>query len=346
MTCQKMPHEYSSAFYETAHEDLAIDRSTGKARKDKVDNYEKLAHTSFLRANRQLPVTLTQLLRASMEMHHIDELLTWLAYLIVRDLHVQVMQFWANQASSTNRASIVLRATAIQEGLLLPPHVIVNARVVEVVGYLLGERRGAELQHVYGAFSSHQADLLRRYGLNYCFGHFQSNALLLPPLANSHSSNGDIPTPFAMIALLFWRQLPFQSVLPTVITILDKVEPAAKQRNLLLSPDAGVDLQSKPTTNVQNQRFLPGSELIPRRAPDSEAMREYSPFSRVAPIRGREAQRLYLAVDGRKSLTELAALTQLNAKDMETALSQLVAQNQIQVCDRAGQPINGPWLLE
>ena len=311
-----------------------------------MDNYEKLASTSFLRANRQLPVTLTQLFRASMEMHHIDEFLTWLAYLMVRDLNVQVMQFWANQASSTNRTSIVLRATAIQDGLLLPPHVVVNARVIEVVGYLLSEQRGAELQHVYGAFSFHQAELLRRYGLNYCFGHFQSNAALIPPLANSHFSEGDISTPFAMIALLFWRQLPFQSILPTVINILDKVEPAAKQRNLLLPSDANIDLQSIPSTNVQHQRSLPRSELIPRRAPDSEAMRAYSPFTRAAPISNREAQRLYLAIDGRKSLAELAALTQLNAKEMESALRQLVAQNQIQVCDKAGLPINGPWLLE
>jgi hypothetical protein len=310
-----------------------------------VDNREKLDRTSFLRTNQQLPVTLTQLFRASVEMNHIDEFLTWLAYLIVRDLNVQVMQFWANQASSANRTSIVLRATAIQDRSL-PSQVVVNARVVEVVEYLLSEQRGAELQHVYGAFSSHQADILTRYGLNYCFGHFQSNASLLPPLANSHSSDGEIATPFAMIALLFWRQLPFQSVLPTVITILDKVEPAAKQGNLLLPFDDNVDRQLIPSTNVQHQRFLPRPELIPHRVRDLEAMRANSPFTRTAPILEREAQRLYKAIDGRKSLVELAALTQLNAKDIESALRQLVAQNQIQVCDEAGLAIDGPWLLE
>jgi hypothetical protein len=310
-----------------------------------MDNNEKLAHTSFQRASRQLPITLTQLFRASVEMHHIDEFLTWLAYLMVRDLNVQVMQFWANQASSSNRISIVLRAMAVQDRSL-PSHVVVNARVVEVVEFLLKEQRGAEFQHVYGAFSPHQADLLSRYGLNYCFAHFQSNASLLPPLANSHSSDGDIATPFTMIALLFWRQLHFQSVLPTVSTILDKVETAAKRGNLLLPLDTSVGLQSIPSTDVQHRRILPSSELIPRRARDTEAMREYSPFSTSVPIRGREAQRLYLAIDGRKSLAELALLTKLNAKEMETALRLLVEQNLIQVCDKVGQPINGPWFLE
>ena len=310
-----------------------------------MDNHEKLAHTSFLRANQQLPVTLTQLLRASVEMNHIDEFLTWLAYLIVRDLNVQVMQFWANQASSANRTSIVLRATAIQDRSL-PSHVVLNTRVVEVVEYLINEQRGAELQHVYGAFPSNQADLLRRYGLNYCFGHFQSNASLLPPLANSHSSDGDIATPFAMIALLFWRQIPFQSVLPTVITILDKVELAAKRGNLLLPPDANVGLQSIPSTNMQHQGFQPLSELIPRRLRDSEAMRAHSPFTRAAPIQEQEAQRLYKAIDGRKSLVELAILTQLNTKDVEKALHQLVTQNLVQVCNKTGQLIDGLWFLE
>ena len=249
-----------------------------------MDNNEKLAHTSFQRASRQLPITLTQLFRASVEMHHIDEFLTWLAYLMVRDLNVQVVQFWANQASSTNRISIVLRAMAVQDRSL-PSHVVVNSRVVEVVEFLLKEQHGAEFQHVYRAFSPHQADLLSRYGLNYCFAHFQSNASLLPPLANSHSSDGDIATPFTMIALLFWQQLPFQSVSPTLSTILDKVRNLQQNRETfsLLPLDTSVGLQSIPSTDVQHRRVFSSSELIPRRARDPEAMREYSPFSTSVP---------------------------------------------------------------
>jgi len=63
-------------------------------------------------------------------------------------------------------------------------------------------------------------------------------------------------------------------------------------------------------------------------------------------MRSREAQRLYQAIDGRKSLAELAALTHLNTKDVEKALHQLVTQNLVQVCDKSGHPIDGPWLLE
>ena len=311
-----------------------------------MDNNEKLAQTSFLRTSRQLPVTLTQLLRASMDMHHIDDLLTWLAYLMVRDLNVQVMQFWANQASSTNQTSIVLRATAGQDGSL-PQHVVVNAHVAEVVGYLLSAQRGADLQPVNSAFSRYQADLLRRYGINYCFGHFLSSASLLPPLAHSHVSDGDIATPFAMIALLLWRQLPFQSVLPTVITILDKVELAAKQRNLLLPPDDNAGVQPTPLAHLQQQRFLPPlAELIPQRMRDSEAMRAHSPFTSAATIPEGEARRLYLAIDGRKSVTELASITHLNVKEMDTALRILLAQKHIQVCDQVGQPIDSSWFLD
>ena len=132
----------------------------------------------------------------------------------------------------------------------------------------------------------------------------------------------------------------------SVTTILDKVEPAAKQGNLLLLSDTTAGHKLKSSNSVQHRHAIPGSELIPRRVRDPEAMREYSPFSISVHIRGREAQRLNKAIDGRKSLAELAAITTLNAKDIETALRLLVEQNQIQVCDKAGQPINGPWLLE
>ena len=310
-----------------------------------MDNNEKLAQTSFQRASRQQPITLAQLLRASVKMNHIDEFLTWLAYLMVRDLNIQVIQLWANQASKTNQNSIVLRATAIQDGSL-PSQVLANARVVEVVEFLLREQRGADLQPVHGIFTYHQAELLSRYGLNYCFGHFQKNSSLLPPLANTYSSNGNVATPFAMLALMFWRQFPIQSILPTVTTILEKVEPAARQGNLLLPLNTSVGPQTVPITNVQHQRVLPGSELIPQRVRDLEAMREFSPFARSAPMRSREAQRLYQAIDGRKSLAELATLTQLNTKDIEKALHQLVTQNLVQVCNKTGQPIDGPWFLE
>ncbi len=309
-----------------------------------MDNNEKLAQTSFQRTSRQQPITLAQLLRASVKMHNIDEFLTWLAYLMVRDLNIQVIQLWANQISTTNQNSIVLRATAVQDGSL-PSQVLVNARVAEVVEFLLREQRGTDLQPVQATFSSHQAELLSRYGLNYCFGHFQKNSSLLPPLESTHSSNGNVATPFAILALMFWRQFPIQSILPTVTTILEKVEPAAKQGNLLLPLNTSAGPQTGPITTMQRKHELPGSELIPHRVRDLEAMREYSPFARPAPMRSREAQRLYQAIDGHKSLAELATLTQLNTKDLEKALHQLVTQNVVQVCNKTGQPIDGPWFL-
>jgi hypothetical protein len=322
-----------------------IGRSTCKGRKDQMENNQKLVQTSFQRASQQLPITLTQLMRASIKMRHIDEFLSWLASLMVRGLNIQVIQFWANQATFTNQNSIVLRASALQDGSL-PSHVVVNARVVELVEILFREQRGVDLQQVHGIFSSHQAHLLNRYGLNYCFGHFQHNSSLLPPLAHAQSSNENVATPFAMLALLFWRQLPLQSTLPNVTTILDKVEPAAKHGNLLLPPNGDMYHHPVPSDKVQHQHVLSGSELIPRRARELEALREYSPFSRATPIQSREAQRLYQAIDGRRNLAELAAFTRLNTRGLEKALHLLVTQNLVQVCNKTGQAIEGPWLRE
>jgi hypothetical protein len=281
-----------------------------------------------------------------MNMRHIDEMLTWLASLIVRDLNVQVMQFWANQPSSTNQTSVVLRATASQDRSL-PQQVVVNDRITEVVRYLLSEHRGVELRSVNSTFSLHQANLLRRYGLNYCFGHFVSSASLLPPPANDHFSDGEIAIPFAMIGLLFWRELPFQNLLPTAITILEQVVPTAEQRNLLVTPVANAGIQPISSAHWQQQRFLPPlEELIPRRMRNAEAMRTRSPFTSAATMPEGEVRRLYLAIDGRKSVDELAFITQLDMKDMHTALRILLAQKHIRLCDQAGQPVDSSWFLD
>ena len=75
-------------------------------------------------------------------------------------------------------------------------------------------------------------------------------------------------------------------------------------------------------------------------------MRAHSPFTSAATIPEGEARRLYLAIDGRKSVAELASITHLKMNEMVAALRILLAQKHIQVCDQVGQPIDGSWVLD
>ena len=79
------------------------------------------------------------------------------------------------------------------------------------------------------------------------------------------------------------------------------------------------------------------SELIPRRIPNTETMRSRSPFA-PSPITGDErARRLYVAIDGRKTVAELAAMTGLEKKDISQAVRVLLQEHYIELYDAAGQ---------
>ena len=78
-------------------------------------------------------------------------------------------------------------------------------------------------------------------------------------------------------------------------------------------------------------------DLIPRRVPNTETMRSRSPFAR-SPVAGDErARQLYVVIDGRKTVTELAAMTGLEKKDVSQGLRALLEEHYIELYDAAGQ---------
>ena len=78
-------------------------------------------------------------------------------------------------------------------------------------------------------------------------------------------------------------------------------------------------------------------ELIPRRIPNTDTMRSRSPFA-LSPITGDErARQLYVAIDGRKTVSILATMTRLETKDISQALHVLLQEHYIEMYDAAGQ---------
>ena len=78
-------------------------------------------------------------------------------------------------------------------------------------------------------------------------------------------------------------------------------------------------------------------DLMPRRIPNTETMRSRSPFA-PSPITGDErARRLYVAIDGRRTVAELAAMTGLEIKDISQGLRTLLREHYIELYDAAGQ---------
>ena len=78
-------------------------------------------------------------------------------------------------------------------------------------------------------------------------------------------------------------------------------------------------------------------ELIPHRIPNTETMRTSSPFARSTVTGDELARRLYVAIDGRKTVAELAAITGLETKDVPQVLRTLLQEHCIELYDAAGQ---------
>ena len=80
-------------------------------------------------------------------------------------------------------------------------------------------------------------------------------------------------------------------------------------------------------------------KLIPRRVPNLETMRSSSPFARSTAIKDELARLLYGAIDGRKTVAELAAATGLETRDVFRGLRILLQIHCIDLHDSAGQPV-------
>ena len=97
---------------------------------------------------------------------------------------------------------------------------------------------------------------------------------------------------------------------------------------------------------VSQQHRLPEfTELIPRRVANQEAMRTSSPFAHTAIIADAHASQLYAAIDGRKTIAEIATVTELEIKEILRALDMLLKENSIQIYNLTGQLVENTQLL-
>lgn len=84
------------------------------------------------------------------------------------------------------------------------------------------------------------------------------------------------------------------------------------------------------------------AELLPRRVGNLGAMRTNSPFTSAPAIADEQAHRLYTAIDGRKTLAELSAVTGLENRALARAARVLLKEHCIQLYDGAGQLVERP----
>jgi len=94
---------------------------------------------------------------------------------------------------------------------------------------------------------------------------------------------------------------------------------------------------------VSPQRTSPTlSELVPHRVVAQDEMLTSNPFARTSAIRDKQARRLYAAIDGRKTVIELASVMGLETEDVSSTLRTLLQEHYIQIYTLAGQFVEHP----
>lgn len=300
--------------------------------------------SSQLYTGRRQLVYSAQLFKAAETMHHIDELFLWQNRLFLQHFDAQAVQFWSLQSLLTGQVTIKLRAVDWQDASL-PQNVLVNNQIANSASNLLSKQQNFMLLGVNNLFSVHQAELLARYGLNYCFCDFLRSPLLLPPMPNA--AEQEIPTPLAVAALLFFKRFPPQDEVSAINLILKQSLAVATTRGLLLPTRtssgrlpaiSGVSGVAGISAPRQTQVHL--SDLIPHRLEDANAMRSNNPFASAAVIADKRARRLYTAIDGRKNVREIAMNIGMDSKEIYLALQFLLEHHRVQLYEPGGQLID------
>jgi hypothetical protein len=306
-------------------------------------NHENDMQSSRVGAGNQQLVIITQLLRMSVSMRHIDEMFLWLSQIIVQRLGVEVIQFWASQNHITGLHSAELRAIACQNSLF-PLQIVNNTQVSKVIKDVLIRQSGIGPQPIVSIFSPHQVELLRHYHLFYwgCFS--LSSNLLLPLVMSNEVSQGAVPTPLNMAVLLFTQQTPHPQLLPSIKRILEQSLSIASNRGLLSNvayPQDG--------NLIANQAKYKGfifNELILHWTKDIESLQAENPLSSSIVINNKLARQIYFAVDGKKSILDLITLIQCDQQDFNSALYYLLRRKLIRLHAPNGIIVDSTLFLE
>jgi hypothetical protein len=292
------------------------------------------------------PVALiVQLMQQTRNMHHVDEVLLWLADAMVKYLSIPVVQFWVSQKYDSGKDQAEPRASASLYRSL-PQQVHLNEQIAELIERLLREQHGTIPLPVTSAFPSPQANWLSQYQLYYWAGYFMKSDLFVPP-ATGRPTQGKIATPLRLIVSLFTEHPPSQHLLRATNFVLDQSIRIMTERKLLSSVPptitnlANLSYTAKPPQQAQ----LSLTDMIPCRAQNVEQLQANNPFASALVIHEKDARRLYSAIDGQKNIVELAQITHLGTQDMINALLYLVRLRQIRFQDPEGNPIESSLLF-
>lgn len=286
------------------------------------------------KAGVQPVVLISHLMRQSLGMSHIDDVLLWLSRTLTQHLDIAVVQIWAQQQYQGKNTQVEIRSKNVQNPAL-PLKLHVNNQVAELVGRSLREQREIECVSVTNLFSSVQCAALAQYHLHYWTVYCVYNSLLLP--IPKGEAEGRVATPLKIGISLFTRTMPAVETLRSVRFVTEQALRIAASRGFLVptsqTPSQSLAENAQPVTPPS----LP--DLIPRRVENPEHLHSLNPFAGAYIITNKVARHLYSTIDGSKTVRELARAAHLQPQEMVETLRYLLQQELIQLHEAGGKVV-------
>lgn len=302
---------------------------------DGLNNFVENPFRSQVSSQQQ--VAISQLLQSTVNVYHIDEMFLQLTRILVQRFGIWIAQVWANRTMEAQQHIAELRAVSTRD-ILLPPHVLENHQLVTMAERILHEQYTLLYVSVDNAFSVHYATLLKRQQLNYCVAHFSQRKALLDDKGFTNRKSAVV---LAVAFLLFFQHVPPPKLLATIGFALEQAMQTAQDYGLLRNSQISKVVL---TGLAQQQTSSQLPELIPGRLENVHLMRFTNPLAGSVDIQDKAARRLYAAIDGRKSIGELSAVTRLSTTEIYRILRILLAQQRVRLYRPDGQPVDGSLL--
>ena len=291
----------------------------------------------------------TQLMQAIDTIHRPDEMFRWLASITVQRFDVGIVQFWTCESKWVGQPSAQLQAMAYQDASL-PTQLVANEKVAMTVERISMGQRISTPRGVEQVFSQYQASLLKRFGFGYC-AYFSLVRNVRLPSAAYVLAQERVPTGLMFVELLFLRSYPRRDLVPTLSVILEQAVVIAENRHLLLPVPATASRLPTPQSVLVQETPSQGTlsalpDLVPRLKQDARLLVSSSPFASSATIADKRALRIYAAIDGRKTVTELCRNTGMSLQEALAALQTLLTLQRIEIYTLDGRPVDVTLLFK
>ena len=285
----------------------------------------------------------TQLKQAIETMQQPDELFQWLASVIIQRFDVSIVQLWSFEDGMPGFPPSTQLLSMASQNPEQPLHVI-NEKVGLVVAQISRIQRISYPQPVEQMFSGYVATLLKRYGLSYCACCVIDRNPRSNPALNVYSQQ-TTPAGFICTALLFFRQTLDLDLISTISVMLEQALIIAENCHLF-APVAANSNYLPPVQETFSPQIAPAlPDLVPRRRQDGGLMLSSNPFAHPSGIADKQAQRLYDAIDGRKTVAELCRITGMNLAGAQQSLQTLMQAQQIEMYTMDGWPVDSTLLF-